>query len=88
MNNHITNGRVARWFLFLQEFDITFLDELRKGNVLIDSISKTTNEGDVIPIEYAFLDEYLFSFSINTLWFEDISNYLSIWKLPQHLSPR
>jgi hypothetical protein len=72
----------------LKGFDITILDKLGKENVVANFVSKITNEGDVIPIEYAFLGEHLFVLYINTLLFVYISNYLAAINLPQHLSPK
>jgi hypothetical protein len=39
MNKPITNGRVTRWLLLLQEFNITVLDRLGKDNVVADFLS-------------------------------------------------
>jgi hypothetical protein len=39
MNKPITNGRVTRWLLLLQEFNITVLDRPRKDNVVDDFLS-------------------------------------------------
>jgi hypothetical protein len=88
MNKPITNGRVTRWLLLLQEFDITILDKPGRENVVVDFLSRINNEGDVSPMEDTFPDEHLFSLSINTPWFADIANYLAAGKLPQHLSPK
>jgi hypothetical protein len=76
MNKPITNGRVTIWLLLLQEFDITILDKPGKENVVVDFLSKLTNDGDAIPIEDVFPNEHLFALSINTLWFVYIANYL------------
>jgi hypothetical protein len=54
MNKPITNGRVTRWLLLLQEFDITILDKSRKKNVVVDLLSSLTNEGVVAPVEDNF----------------------------------
>jgi len=39
MNKPITNGRVTRWLLLLQELDITIVDRPRKENVVVDFLS-------------------------------------------------
>jgi hypothetical protein len=36
MNKPITNARVTRWLLLLQEFDITIVDRPGKENVVVD----------------------------------------------------
>jgi hypothetical protein len=87
MNKPITNGRVTRWLLLLQEFNITILDQPRKDIVVADFLSHIKNEDDDIPVDDSFPDEHLFSLSVNTLWFVDMENYLSTRKLSSHLSP-
>jgi hypothetical protein len=87
MNKPITNGRVTRWLLLLQEFNITVLDRPGKDNVVADFLSRIKNEDDDIPVDDSFPDEHLFSLSINTPWFADMENYLATRKLPSHLSP-
>jgi hypothetical protein len=88
MNKPITNGRITRWLLLLQEFNITILDRPRKENLVADFLSRINNEGEVVPVEDSFPDEILFAISTNSPWFADIANYLSTEKLPQHFSPR
>jgi hypothetical protein len=39
MNKPITNARVTRWMLLLQEFDITIVDRPGKENVVVDFLS-------------------------------------------------
>ena len=39
MNKPVTNGRVTRWLLLLQEFNIIVLDRPGKDNVVVDFIS-------------------------------------------------
>jgi hypothetical protein len=87
MNKPITNGRVTRWLLLLQEFNITVLDRHRKYNVVVDFLSRIKNEDDYIPIDDSFPDEHIFSLSVNTPCFVDMENYLATRKLPSHLSP-
>jgi len=66
MNKPITNGRVTRWFLLLQEFDVTILDKPRRESVVVDFLSRLTNKGESIPVEDTFPDMCLFSLSTNT----------------------
>eukprot|EP00253_Pinus_taeda_P028310 PITA_28310 len=87
MNKSVTNARVTRWLLLLQEFDITILDRPRKENVVVDFLSRLkTNEN--IPVDDSFPDEYLFAVSAHSPWYADIANYLVVGKLPSHLSHR
>jgi hypothetical protein len=85
MNKPITYGRVTRWILLLQEFNITVLDRPRKDNVVAEFVSRIKNEDDDIPIDDIFPNEHLFSLSVNTPWFADMANYLATRKLPSHL---
>jgi hypothetical protein len=71
----------------LKEFNITILDRPRKENLVAYFISRIKNEDDDIPVDDSFLDEHLFSLSINTPWFADMEKYLATRKLPSHLSP-
>jgi hypothetical protein len=87
MNKPITNGRVPRWVLLLQEFNITILDQPGKENLVANFISCIKHEGDDIPADDSFPDEHLISLSINTPWFVDMENYLATRKLPTHFSP-
>eukprot|EP00253_Pinus_taeda_P020172 PITA_20172 len=87
MNKSVTNARVTRWLLLLQEFDITVVDRPGKENVVVDFLSRLkTNEN--IPVEDSFPDEYLFTISAHSPWYADIANYLVAGKLPSHLSHR
>jgi hypothetical protein len=87
MNKPITNGRVTRWLLLLQEFNIIVIVRPGKENLVVDFLSRIKNEDDDIPIDDIFPDRHLFSLSINTPWFADMENYLATRKLPSHLSP-
>jgi len=87
MNKSVTNTRVTRWLLLLQEFDITIVDRPGKENVVADFLSRLkTNEN--IPVDDSFPDEYLFAVSAHSPWYADIANYLVVGKLPSHLSHR
>ena len=88
MNKPITNGRITRWLLLLQEFNITILDRPGKQNTIADFLSRIQNENNDQPVEDKFPDEYLFAVSIKSPWYVDIANYLAIGKMPFHLTPR
>ena len=87
INNLITNARVTRWLLLLQEFDITIVDKPGKENVVADFISRLVNNSDNLLVEDSF-PKNLFAVSTYSPWYEDIANYLAIGKLSHHLSPR
>eukprot|EP00253_Pinus_taeda_P006567 PITA_06567 len=87
MNKSVTNARVTRWLLLLQEFDITIVDRPGKENVVADFLSRLKTDND-IPVDDSFPDEYLFAVSAHSPWYADIANYLVAGKLPSHLSYR
>jgi hypothetical protein len=87
MNKPITNCRVTRWLMLLQEFNISILDRPGKKNLVVYFLSHIKHEGDDIPIDDSFLDEHLFPLSVNSPWFADMENYLATRKLSSHLSP-
>ena len=78
LNKPVTNARVTRWLLLLQEFDITIIDKPRKENVVADFLSRFTNNDDNLPVEDSFLDEHLFLVSAHSPWYADVSNYLVV----------
>jgi hypothetical protein len=61
----VTNCKVNICLLFLQEFNITILNKFGWENVVVDFLSRLTNEGEFFPVEDTFPNEHLFSFSIN-----------------------
>ena len=88
MKKPVTNGRVTRWLLLLQEFDITILDKPGKDNVVAYFLSIFTIRYDCTATEDFFLDEYIFSISTDSPWYADIANYLAIGKFPHQLSSK
>ena len=88
MNKPVTNARVTRWLLLLQEFDITIIDKPRKENVVTYFLSCFTNSDDNFPIEDSFLDEHLFAVLAHSPWYVDVANYLVAGKIPAHMSKR
>jgi hypothetical protein len=79
---------MIRWFLLLQQFDLTILDKPGKQNVVAYFLSRLTIPTEEDMIDDQFPDEHLFSISTQTPWFVDIENYLTTWKFPQHFSYR
>lgn len=88
MNKPLTNDRVTRWLLLLQDFNVTIVDRPGKSNVVADYISKLNNPGEANPADDDFHDEHLFAMSTKSPWFADIANYLVTGKTPPHLSTR
>ena len=77
-NKPVTNGRVTRWLILLQEFDITIKDRPGKENPVADFLSRMPKPTDVEPVEDHFPDEHLFAVTTRTPWYADIANYLAI----------
>lgn len=88
MNKPLTNGKITRWLLLLQEFDITIIDKPRKDNVVADFLSRLSNNSDDSPVEDSFPDEHFFAISTHLPWYAYIVNYLVAGELMHYLSPR
>jgi hypothetical protein len=88
MNKPVTNARVTRWLLLLQEFNITIIDRPGRDNLVVDFLSRLIHTGDSTPVDDDFPDENLFSISTYTPWYADVANYLVTRKLPQSMSSR
>ena len=56
MNKPLTSGRVTRWLLLLQEFNITIFDRRGRSNVVADYLSRLNNPGEAIPVDDDFPD--------------------------------
>jgi hypothetical protein len=88
MNKPIINGRITRWLLLLQEFNIIILERPGRETVVAYFLSRIHNEGELVNVNDNFSNEHMFSIYIKYLWFADIANYLAMGKSPQHLSPK
>jgi hypothetical protein len=88
MNKPITNGRITRWLLLMQEFNITVLNRLGKENQVVDFLSRLKTPGEIVPVSDNFPDEHLFAISVITPWYADIANYLSSGMLPPSLTSK
>jgi hypothetical protein len=88
MSKPVTNARVTRWLLLLQELNITIIDRPGKDNLVVVFLSRLIHTGDNAPMDDNFLDESMFYISTYIPWYEGVANYLVIEKLPQNLSLR
>lgn len=84
MNKPITNGRITRWLLLLQEFNINLIDRPGRDNLAADFLSRMNvvqgNVSTLVPDD--FPDEELFAIYTITPWFAGVSKYLVSGKLP------
>ena len=69
MNKPITNGRVTRWLLLLQEFNIVVIDRRVKENLVADFLCYIQHGDGAKPIDDTFPDEHLFTMFVQTPWF-------------------
>eukprot|EP00253_Pinus_taeda_P017838 PITA_17838 len=88
MNKPITNGRITRWLLLLQEFNITIQDRPGKENQVADFLSRIQSPEDPNPVIDNFSDEHLFAITVKPPWFADIANYLSSGKFPNQFTSK
>jgi hypothetical protein len=86
MNKPMTNARVTRWMLLLQEFNITIIDRPGKDNLVVDFLYRLIDTGDNAPVDENFPDESMFFISTYIPWYADVENYLVTGKLPQNFS--
>ena len=81
-NRPLTNGRITRWMILLQEFDITIKDRPGKENPVADFLSRMPKPVDAAAVEDQFPDEHLFAVLVLSPWFSDIVNYLVSAQFP------
>jgi len=74
MNKSIHNGRIIKFLLLLEEFDVQIVEKPSKHNVVADFLSRVPHQ-----IKEGFVNDYfpyeqLFAITNQTLWFNDIAN--------------
>jgi hypothetical protein len=67
MNKPVTNARVTRWLLLLQEFNITIIDRPGKDNLVVDFLSRLIHAGDNTPVDDDFPMRIYFLFLLTFL---------------------
>eukprot|EP00253_Pinus_taeda_P028738 PITA_28738 len=87
-NKPVTNARITRWLILLQEFDITIKDRPSKENPVADFLSRIPKSIETTAVEDQFPDEHLFVVVVRTPWYADVADYLAVGKLPKHLTPQ
>jgi hypothetical protein len=88
MNKPVTNDRVTRCMLLLQESNITIIDRPGKDNLVSDFLSRLIHTCDNTPVDDDFPDENLFSIYTYIPWYADVANYLVTRNIPHNLSSR
>ena len=75
--------RLLRWILLILEFNLTIKDKKGAENVVIDHLSRLTNESsiDTTPINDSFPNDFLFSVD-SMPWYANIVNFLITGKMP------
>ena len=75
--------KLLRWILLIQEFNLTIKDKKRVENVVVDHLSRLTNESsiDTTPINDSFPNYFLFSID-SMSWYTNIVNFLVTGKMP------
>jgi hypothetical protein len=94
VNKPDLSGRIARWILFLQEFNYEVVVKSGKANSNIDYLSRQRDEESVADIFTEFLDEFpdlsdVAVFHLNNevdSEFQDIINYLVRSEFPDHFT--
>jgi hypothetical protein len=64
VNKLVLGGRICRWLLLFQEFDIEVIVKPGKLNAGLDHLSRITNEEEPTNLEDNFPDTKLFSFQV------------------------
>jgi hypothetical protein len=76
------NIPIVRWFLLLQDLELTILDNPGQENVVVDFLYWLENNPKEGLVEDTFPNEHLFAISLQTTWFSNISNYLVFGRFP------
>jgi hypothetical protein len=82
-NKLMLGGRICRWLLLFQEFDVEVIVKPGKLNAGPSNLSRVTNEEEPTSLEEKILDAQLFFIQIIDEYFVDIIQYLSTSTAPQ-----
>ena len=89
MNKPDVNASIIRWFLLLQQFDLTIVDKPGKENVVADFLSRVNFcAGEEGMVDDQLPNEHLFAISVLSPWFADIENYLVSTQFPPNFSSK
>jgi len=77
MNKLDLNAWIIRWLLLIQQFDLTIVDKHDNENVVANILSRVNlSTGEEGMVDDQLPNEHLFSISILSPWFSNITNYL------------
>ncbi len=79
MNKPNVNAIIIRWFLLLQQFNLTIIDKPGRENVVVDFLSILALPiGGKGMVDDQLKYKNLFSILVLPPWFFDIANYLVV----------
>ncbi len=86
VNKPNLSGRLARWILFLEEFDYTM--EYKPGYMhkQVDHLSRISKDLGFLPVEDDLPDTSLFTIDMMPTWYNHIAEFLSTQQMPLVLS--
>jgi hypothetical protein len=87
LRGHIIDGKISRWMVILQEFDLDFISsKSKKSLVFAELISELSVEsGDVVPEESPIRGD-MFLIESSDPWYGDILLYLHTLNCPSSAS--
>ena len=87
LTQRVIGGKISRWIVFLQEFDLDFVSgKSKKSLVFAELISELSVEsGDVMPEELPIRGD-MFLIASSDPWYGDILVYLQTLKCPTSAS--
>ena len=89
MNKPNVNAWIIRWFLLLQQFDLTIIDKPSRENIVEYFLSRLALlVGEEGMVNDQLPDEHVFAISVLSMWFSDIAKYLVAAQFPPNLSSK
>jgi hypothetical protein len=86
VNKLVLGGRICRWLLLFQGFDIEVSVKTGNSNVGPDHLSRITNGEEPTNLEDKFLNAHLFSVQVANEYFADIIEYVSTKTVSQEFN--
>lgn len=87
LSHHLINGKLSKWIVILQEFDMEFtLAKSKKYLVFVELISELPRVDQEEPLEGCILNDYLFLIISLDPWYGNILVYLQTMQYPPNFS--